>query len=232
MLAEHSNERPSSVRPASRSPRASFRWPIRHLCVRCQSPVDTRVFQPPDHRQRAATRLLSVGNLLESQRPSIFARRDEDAAGQGQHIRTRHRRGRRLARMFGAAGARSGDCSKCHILGPPRTGGSRSEDARGRRLLSCPSPWETQGCVLLEAMASGLPSVATRVGGTPEVVDDRRARMVEPRSASALAEGISQLPGRVAHTTVRRCTPRRWTGTATQQSRRRRPRCTRSRWVA
>lgn len=48
--------------------------------------------------------------------------------------------------------------------------------------------------VVLEAMATGLPVVATRVGGTPELVDDQRTGvLVPPDSAPALAQGILRL---------------------------------------
>ena len=56
-----------------------------------------------------------------------------------------------------------------------------------------PSLWETQGCVLLEAMASGLPSVATRVGGTLEMVDETAGILVEAAVAVALVYGIGQV---------------------------------------
>lgn len=47
---------------------------------------------------------------------------------------------------------------------------------------------------ILEAMATALPVVATRVGGTPEVVvHDGTGLLVEPRSAAALAEAIERL---------------------------------------
>ena len=46
---------------------------------------------------------------------------------------------------------------------------------------------------ILEAMAAGLPIVATRVGGTPEVVDATCARLVSPRDANALAAALLDL---------------------------------------
>jgi glycosyltransferase involved in cell wall biosynthesis len=47
---------------------------------------------------------------------------------------------------------------------------------------------------LLESMAAGRPVVATRVGGTPEVVlDGETGLLVPPRSAEALARAIGTL---------------------------------------
>jgi glycosyltransferase involved in cell wall biosynthesis len=46
---------------------------------------------------------------------------------------------------------------------------------------------------ILEGMAAGLPIVATRVGGTPEVVDDACGRLVPARSVEGLAGALHEL---------------------------------------
>ncbi|MFZ3137483.1 MAG: glycosyltransferase family 4 protein [Thermodesulfovibrionales bacterium] len=62
-------------------------------------------------------------------------------------------------------------------------------------ILVCPSIWEEAfGLIIAEAMASGVPVVATRVGGIPEVVSDGETGiLVEPNNSFALAQAIETL---------------------------------------
>lgn len=51
---------------------------------------------------------------------------------------------------------------------------------------------------VLEAMAAGVPVVATKVGGTPEIVDDSCGRLVPARDPAALAQALQELAGSAA----------------------------------
>ena len=56
------------------------------------------------------------------------------------------------------------------------------------------SAWEGMPIVLLEAAAAGLPIVATRVGGNPEVVRENESGfLVPPRDSEALAAAMMRL---------------------------------------
>jgi len=52
------------------------------------------------------------------------------------------------------------------------------------------SRWENLPCVLLEALATGLPVVATTVGGVPDVVNAENGVLVVPGDDDALASAI------------------------------------------
>jgi len=57
-----------------------------------------------------------------------------------------------------------------------------------------PSLSESFGIVNIEAMASGLPIIATKVGGIPEIIKDgENGFLVEPKNPEQIAERILYL---------------------------------------
>lgn len=72
--------------------------------------------------------------------------------------------------------------------------GPVSEDLKAKLYRACdlfvlPTLYEGFGIVFIEAMASGLPVVSTRVGAVPEVVG-RAGLLVEPKNPEKLAEAV------------------------------------------
>lgn len=69
-----------------------------------------------------------------------------------------------------------------------------SRDALAQlRVFAMPSVMENSPMALLEAMAAGVPAVASRVGGVPETAPDGTAQLVPPGDAAALAAAIARL---------------------------------------
>jgi D-inositol-3-phosphate glycosyltransferase len=58
------------------------------------------------------------------------------------------------------------------------------------RLVIVPSRYESFGLPALEAMACGIPVLATWVGGLPEIIDETVGVLVEPGNEQALARAI------------------------------------------
>lgn len=64
--------------------------------------------------------------------------------------------------------------------------------------LVLPSLFESGGAVVLEAMALGLPVIATNWGGPADYLDERCGILVEPESASGFEEGLLAAMTRLA----------------------------------
>jgi glycosyltransferase involved in cell wall biosynthesis len=67
-----------------------------------------------------------------------------------------------------------------------------AERMRRAELFVLASRFENNPCVVLEAMASGLPVVATRVGGLPELVDETSGILAEPGDPESIAARIGE----------------------------------------
>jgi glycosyltransferase involved in cell wall biosynthesis len=67
-----------------------------------------------------------------------------------------------------------------------------AESMRSAGLFVLGSRWENNPCVVLEALASGLPVVANRVGGLPELIDGTNGVLVERAEPERFAAGIAE----------------------------------------
>ena len=57
-----------------------------------------------------------------------------------------------------------------------------------------PSDYETQGCVYVEAMSCGLPSIATRCGGPEDTITSETGVLIPINDLGALVEAIQKMP--------------------------------------
>ena len=140
-------------------------------------------------------RILFAGRLVEQKRPHLFLRAVSRAIAQSPvgHV---------SAIVAGDGPMRCELESLAEDLGL-NTGevdfiGSQEHMAsvyREADLLVMTSEHEGTPNVLLEAMASGLPVVATRVGGIPEIIDDYRGLLVDPEDEDGLVAAILKLIG-------------------------------------
>jgi glycosyltransferase involved in cell wall biosynthesis len=98
--------------------------------------------------------------------------------------------GRRLAEVQALA-ANLGLADKVHFLG---TRSDVPDLLRALDVFVLPSYSEGLSLALLEAMAGGLPVIATAVGGTPEVVSDGvTGLLIPPQDAGALTAALQRL---------------------------------------
>ena len=73
-----------------------------------------------------------------------------------------------------------------------------AEFMRRADLFVLPSLWENLPCVLIEAIASGLPIVASRIGGIPELVDQETGMLVPAKDVTKLSFAIAEMLTAVA----------------------------------
>ena len=195
VLAKRSFERADVVAPVSEELAGHLRAlaPSARIEV-VPNVVDVEAFTPPPAEKAPGRRLLNVAALAEKKghRHLLEALVDIpdatlDVVGGGE-LRTTLER---LAATLGIA-------DRVRFLGErPKADVARL--MREADLLVLPSLAENLPVVLIEAQASGLPAVATDVGGVSELVDDRAGVLVPPADPEALAAAVAatldRLPG-------------------------------------
>jgi glycosyltransferase involved in cell wall biosynthesis len=98
---------------------------------------------------------------------------------------------RPLAEQLARELLRSGSYTFHGVLSKPRL----AELMRRAAVFVLPSQFETQSCVLLEAMACGTPVVATAVGDIPHFVGAAQGILIEPGDIPALAAALKAILG-------------------------------------
>jgi glycosyltransferase involved in cell wall biosynthesis len=159
--------------------------------------VDTRQFEPPPAPRTPTdrARLLNVGDLAEKKGQRVLVEAlaalpgaTLEIVGEGPEREPLER----LARELGVD-------DRVTLLGaqpPARV----AELMRAADLFVLPSFHENLPVVLIEAQASGLPAVASSVGGVPELVDHAAGLLVPPGDPDALAAAIRRaLDGRAGY---------------------------------
>jgi glycosyltransferase involved in cell wall biosynthesis len=174
--------------------------------------VDENVFATGPPRTTNGPRRLLTAGLLDTERKGVdvlleaFALLRErngvvlDVVGDGS-LRPRYEE---LAERLGVRRAVT-----FHGLMPKA---ELAAQMRAADLFVLASRYENNPCVVLEAMATGLPVVATRVGGLPEVVDGHNGSLAPPNDpqafASELETALARLDGfdrdEIARRTVER----------------------------
>ena len=171
--------------------------------------VDMKVWKPS--RVTAADcshcRFVYVGRLVRSKGVDLLLLAFEEVAKRGcaisalivgEGLLREELRGR--AEAAGILGSAANQPGKVHFAGWK----SQAEVAQLLMAQDClvlPTLLESGGAVLLEAMAVGLPVIATKWGGPAEYVDDSCGILVPPDSRESLIAGLADAMERLARDT-------------------------------
>lgn len=163
------------------------------------NPVDTELFRVTGkpHDSHDTLRLISVGHLIDSKGWPVLFQALRILNGRGESFRLE---------AVGDGSMRTAYGLRCRELGIDSHvtfHGSLTRSALAGLMNECDilvsaSRVETFGLVLAEALATGLPIVATRSGGPEEFVTDQVGALVPVDDAAALARGIADLAARLS----------------------------------
>ena len=68
-----------------------------------------------------------------------------------------------------------------------------SEKMKAANCFILYSDYENQPCVILESLASGIPVIATKVGGISELLDEKRGVLIEKKDGQELLEAMKNI---------------------------------------
>jgi glycosyltransferase involved in cell wall biosynthesis len=155
--------------------------------------VDRVAFTPSDRRDRPVRRLLSVGRLVPEKAQSLLLGAIADLVERGHDV---------VATIVGDGPDRDRlrrERDRLGLADRVELPGALGQDALRPRydaadVFVLASFDEGVPVVLMEAMASGLPVVATRIAGIPELIDDgETGLLVPPGRVDALVDAVARL---------------------------------------
>ena len=142
--------------------------------------VDEEFFRPVARRSRSPFTFLFAGDLVRSKRVDLLLR-----------AFARGRAGARLV-IVGTGRQAYPHHDGVRFTGALDRAGVREEMWRANALV-LPSDYETFGVVLIEALATGLPVIATRCGGPQEIVTRDDGILVDCGDEAALAGAMASI---------------------------------------
>lgn len=169
---------------------AEYGWPAG--CGVIPNGVDTDHFRPaPPHPGRSRLAIGTVGNLRPIKNHGLLVRACADLGRAGTDWELRIAGDGPEREALTRLAAELGVAERVRLVG-------FVEDVPGflqdLDIFALTSDSEQHPNGLTEAMACGLPCVATRVGGVPELLDGGQCgRIVEPRDQAGVAEAIREL---------------------------------------
>jgi glycosyltransferase involved in cell wall biosynthesis len=153
--------------------------------------VDTTYFQPVASPAHPFT-FLAVSDLVGYKRVDLLLRAFARIRMRSAACRLVIVGGGKAAARLQALARWLGLQQVVHFTGPLARPSVR-DWMRQANALVLASTFETFGVVLIEAMASGLPVLATRCGGPEEIVSEESGLLVPPGDEEALADGLGLL---------------------------------------
>ena len=140
--------------------------------------------------------MLFAGNMEETQIKGVqyllpaFAQVCKEAPNQSVHLKLVGEGVKRAAYEEQAMQLGLSSCCTFHGRVDPK---DMPELYRKSDFLILPSLKETFGCVLIEAMATGKPVLATKCGGPQSIVNEAVGLLVQPGSSKELVQGIQKM---------------------------------------
>ncbi|MEW6530040.1 MAG: glycosyltransferase [Thermodesulfobacteriota bacterium] len=160
-----------------------------------QNCIDTEFFRPRPLPPAGPVRILYVGSLEPVKRVDLLLRACARLA-ERRDLQVRLGGIGPLLQPMKDMAASLGLASRVGFLGYLSRERVREEMAQCH-VLVLSSEWESQPCVLIEAMLSGRPVVAPRVGGVPEMVTEQTGRLFEVGNEDQLAHALEDVLARL-----------------------------------